>query len=214
MPLPGIKSQDETDFPNSVKESQSILPFFAGGETQLGVTDVPEDLVLVSSLRRFENKTFVAEGTHTGGNNSATTLIDSTADFINWGVQAGDVVINTTDSSAVWAVDSVDSATQLTVSLTTTGGVDDDFDTNDVYHVNKGVSHQNARAEIIRKVRIMTDLDCYIEFDGEADSATHLVRLNAGDALDEDHIRIVSRINFINVTTGDQPTLRWYVMGL
>ncbi len=83
------------------------------------------------------NKPSIQTGTHTGSNNSTTTLTDSAADFIRNTVQPGDIVTNTTDANAQWEVVSVDSATQLTVQLHTSAGGDDDFDTSDTYLVNK-----------------------------------------------------------------------------
>ncbi len=211
MALPGVSEPDEQDFPTRVIDSQSILPFFAGGESQLAVTAVPDDLVLVSTLRRFETRLFVAEGTHTPAGTSATVLTDSTGDFLNWGVEVGDTINNTTDGSS--GVIIALTATTITVTALA-GGTGDDFEQDDVYDVSKTLSHQNSKAATIRKIRITTDLDCYIEFDGEADSASHIVRLNAGESLSEDHIRIVSRISFINVTGSERPTLRWYVFGI
>ena len=214
MPLPGIATDESLqDYPNPVRESQTTLAFKLGGEDTLGVTDVPEDLVLVSALRRFENQAVVARGTETTGGSSTTTLTDSTADFLNWGVEVGDVVTNVTDSGALWNVDAIVSGTVLTVSLNTTGGGDDDWDSADAYTIAKRVTHQGARAQTIRKVRIVTDLDVYIAWDEEANASSHTFRLNAGEAMNEDGVRIVSRISWINVTTGETPTLRWWVLG-
>ena len=214
MPLAGVTTnENEQDYPNPVRDSQSVLPYRNSGESQLAVTDVPDDLVLVSSLRRFENKTRVAEGTHTGANNQASILTDSTAAFLDWGVEVGDTVQNITDVSTGGGVISI--VTQTTVTFAAlTGGTDDDFDTNDVYQINKTVTHQNAAVMSIRKIRIVTDLDVYIDIDGEASSANHLIRLNAGESWNEDGVRVVSRISFINVTNPERPTLRWMVWGI
>ena len=210
MPLPGISGSGEMDFPNRVIDSQSTLPYKTGGTTQLAVASTPEDLVLVSALRRFENKDYVAEGTHTGGNNAAT-LTDSTADFLNWGVEVGDLITNTTDNNSSGTITAV-TATAITVALT--GGTDADFDTGDAYYVNKRVSHEDARATTIRKVRITTDLDVYVAFDGEASATRHDAHIQAGGAYNDDDVRIVSRISFIQVTGSEQPTLRWMAWGL
>ena len=207
--LSGIAIDDIQDFPRPVKDSLTVLPFVTGGESQLAVTDVPDDLVLVSALRRFENRVRIAEGTHTGGNNVAL-LTDSTADFINWGVQVGDKVRNTTDGSEA----TITAVTATTLAGALSGGTQDDWDTGEAYQVDKILCHQSARAQEIRKIRITTDLDIYVEIDGEASSASHLVRVNAGAALNEDGIRAVSRISFINVTTSEQPTVLWYVWGI
>ncbi len=212
MGLPGIHNGEEQDFPTRVVDSQTILPFSAGDETQLAVTDVPDDLVLVSALRRFENKAIVARGTHTGGNNEATVMTDSTGDFINWGVEVGDTITNVTDNNSSGVI-TVVTATTITVAALI-GGTGQDWDTSDAYTIAKTVSHQDARSENIRKIRITTDLDVYIELDGEANSASHWIRLNSGDSINEDQIRVVSRISFINVTNPERPTLRWNVWGI
>ncbi len=211
MSLPGINNGTENDFPKPVREAVSPLPFLTGGETQLTTTDVDETLVLVSALRRFENDTNVVTGSHTGGNNEATVLTDSAADFINHGVEVGDTITNDTDSSS--GVITALTATTITVAALA-GGTDDDWDTNDTYSIDKTVSHTGARATEIRKLRITTDLDVYLRYDGDAASTQHTIRINAGESINDDALRIVSRISFINVTTSEQPTLRWYVAGL
>ncbi len=209
MSLPGLHKHDEMDFPKTVKDSVTTLPFFSGDTTQLGTTAIPQDLVLVSALRRFENKTFIAEGLHTAAGNAAV-LTDSTGDFLNWGVEVGDTVFNDTDSSST----TITAVTATTITGVLAGGTDDDWDTSDVYHVNKAVSHQAAKAEEIRKIRIITDQECYIRFDGEASATRHDIHLNAGDSFNEDNIRIISRISFINVQSTETPTLRWTVYGV
>ena len=214
MGLPGINNQEEVDFPRHVKDSVTVLPFFIGGETTLAITDIDETLVKVSELRRFENLVGFATGAHTGGNNSATTLTDSAGDFIDKGVEPGDTVTNTTDGSSVWNVVSVDSATQLTLSLTTTGGGDDDFDTSDAYTIDKTTSHVDARAAEVRQIRIITDLDIYLRIDGDASAASHTIRINAGESISESNIRAVSRLSFINVTNPETPKVRWWVYGV
>ena len=209
MGLPGETTNEEMDFPRAVRETVSLLPFFSGGTTTLSVTDVPEDLVLVSALRRFENRTYVAEGTHTATGNAAV-LTDSTADFVNWGVGVGDTVFNDTDGSSA-VITAVD-ATTITGVLS--GGTDDDWDTSDVYHVNKTLVQQSSRAQEIRKIRIHTDLECYIAIDGEAGSTRHLYHLLAGAAINEEDIRVVSRISVINVVTGETPAFKFAVWGI
>jgi len=118
MSLPGIAEPEVLDFPASVKESVTVLPFSSGGETQLATTDVDENLVLVSALRRFENDTNVATGTHTGGNNEATVLTDSAGDFINKGIEVGDTVTNDTDNGSSGVITLV-TATTITVDALT-----------------------------------------------------------------------------------------------
>ena len=72
-----------------------------------------------------------AGGTHTGSNNSSN-LVDSAAKFQTWKVKAGDTIRNDTDGSE-GSVNSIVSETELSVSLS--GGTDDDFDTSDVYYL-------------------------------------------------------------------------------
>ena len=206
--LAGLRSDDEQD-EYTVREAVQLLKFSKGFEKQLAVTDVDENLVLVSDLRRFENEDNFATGTHTGGNNVAV-LTDSAGDFINKGVQVGDTITNDTDGSS----GVITAFTATTITTTLAGGTDDDWDTNDEYSIDKTVSHQSAGAVEVRKVRIVTDLDCYVRFDGDASSTAFTCRLNAGEALNEDDVRVVSRISFINVTTGEQPTLRGWVFGI
>lgn len=73
-------------------------------------------------------------GTYTGahdGSGNSTSLVDSSAEFIDWQIKAGDVVRNLSDGS-VATVSGVVSATTLNL----TGfalGVDNDFDNGDEY---------------------------------------------------------------------------------
>lgn len=68
------------------------------------------------------------QGEHTGANNAAT-LTDAYADFIASGVSPGMIIYNVTDGSSATITD----RTQTTVTGTLAGGVDDDWDTGDVY---------------------------------------------------------------------------------
>lgn len=72
------------------------------------------------------------EGAHTGGNNEATVLTDSTQ---SWTVDAliGMQVFNETDKSSAFITDN--DATTVTVSALT-GGTDNDWDTGDIYEIN------------------------------------------------------------------------------
>ncbi len=207
MGLPGIRKQNEDDFPRSVKHSVSTLPYTQGNETQLAVTDVDETLVLVSELQRFENDTDIATGADTGAGNLAV-LTDSAGDFVNKGIEVGDTVSN--DTKGETAIITAVTATVITGVLS--GGAD--WDNGNLYSIDKTLSHQFARAEEIRKVRITTDLDVYIRYDGDASAGNHTIRLNAGESINEDNLRLVSRISFVNVTNPERPTLRWYVAGL
>jgi hypothetical protein len=180
-----------------------------GGSKTLTTTAVDENIVLVSALRRFENTLIVATGTHTGANNAAV-LTDSAGDFINKGVQVGDTVNNTTDvSSAV-----ITAVTATTITGVLSGGTDDDWDSTDAYTVDKTVTHQNARATEIRKVAFITDLACYIRFDGDASATNFTVELAAGEAYSDENIRIASRISFIQKTGVETPTVRFAVYGV
>ena len=73
----------------------------------------------------------VLRGAHTGTNNESQ-LRDRRADFVDWGVAAGDVIINVTDGSR---------AVATTVSAKALGatqpayGADNDFDRGDVYFI-------------------------------------------------------------------------------
>ncbi len=209
MGLPGIRDNEERDFPRQVRESVTVLPFYVGDETTLATTDVDETLVKVSDLRRFENLSAFATGTHTGGNGAAV-LTDSAGDFLDKGVEVGDTVNNTPDGSS--ATVTLVTATAITGVLL--GGISDDWQNGEAYTVDKAVSHQGARAEEIRKIRIITDLDVYIRIDGDASAGSHLVRLDAGESMVEDNIRAVSRISFVNVTNPETPKLRWWVFGI
>lgn len=209
MALPGLHEDAVIDFPRPVKESVTVLPFFKGGSTTLSTTAVAEDLVKVSDLVRFENKTFIAEGTETTGS-SAAFLTDSTADFEDWGVSVGDTLFNDTDSSST----TITAVTATTLTGVLAGGGSNDWQSAEVYHVNKAVSHGDAEAEEIRKIRMITDLECYIEFEGEASSSRHTVHLLAGESVSEDNVRLISRINIINAVSGETPTVRWFVWGI
>ncbi len=70
------------------------------------------------------------------GTTSATTLVDSNADFRLLGIRPGDIVTNTTSGEgSVWEVVTVDLITQLTVQLVTSGSGSDDFANTDTYTV-------------------------------------------------------------------------------
>lgn len=206
MSLPGINNQDEPDFPRSVKESLTTLAHKTGGETQLAVTDVDETLVLVSALRRFENDTNVATGADTGAGNAAF-LTDSAGDFINKGIEVGDTVTN--DTKGETALITAITATVITGVLSGAA----DWDNGNTYSIDKTLSHQRDFATEIRRLRITTDLDIYVRYDGDVSAGQHDLRVNAGEAINEDNIRIVSRISFINVTNPDRPTVRFSVWG-
>ncbi len=207
MSLPGISHDEGGDFPRSVKDSVTTLPFRTGGEVTLATTDVDETLVLVSDLRRFENETNVATGADTGAGNLAF-LTDSAGDFINKGIEVGDTVTNDTKSET--AVITAVTATIITGVLSGAA----DWDNGDLYSIDKTFSHQNARAQEIRRLRITTNQDIYVRYDGDASAGQHDLRVDAGEAINEDNIRIVSRISIINVTNPETPVVRFSVAGV
>ena len=90
----------------------------------------------------------VESGSVTGSGYSSTTILaDSAGDFINSGVQVGDIIYNTT-SEAVARVGAVTSATQLTVDANALrGGNDAVFAENDTYLlVTQGTNSTNSGA--------------------------------------------------------------------
>ena len=210
MPIIGRHGVGCIDFPANVKDSVTILPFKDGGTTTLASTNVAEDLVLVSSLRRFEQD-IVARGLHTGAGNSAT-LIDSTQAWCAWGVEVGDLVSNTTDCSTA-TITAINLATD-TITAVLSGGTDNDYDACDAYNITTQISHQCSRAETIRKISIITNLAVYVKFDGEATCADHDVHLFAGESFTDDTRRIISRISFVNTTGCQTPQVRWNVTGV
>lgn len=73
-------------------------------------------------------------GEHSGANNQATLLTDSSADFTQWGVAVNDVVWNITDGS--YGIVTAVASTTLTFSGGLSLGSDNDFDTDDEYFVD------------------------------------------------------------------------------
>ncbi|MEE9530920.1 MAG: PilC/PilY family type IV pilus protein, partial [Syntrophobacteria bacterium] len=71
-------------------------------------------------------------GYHTGSDDAAT-LTDSNADFVDDGIQTGDIVFNTTDGS----YGSITAVTNTTITATLTGGSDNDWDADDSYTTTK-----------------------------------------------------------------------------
>ncbi len=72
------------------------------------------------------------QGTHSG-NDSSASLVDSSAEFADWGVSSGDLVWNISDGS-VGKVTGV-SANTLTIGAGMSGGTRNDFDNGDEYLV-------------------------------------------------------------------------------
>lgn len=72
-------------------------------------------------------------GTHSGSDNSSS-LTDSSADFTDWNIQSGDIVINITDGS----IGTVTSVTTNTINVSSMSlGNENDFDEDDQYSVIK-----------------------------------------------------------------------------
>jgi type IV pilus assembly protein PilY1 len=67
-------------------------------------------------------------GSHTGSND-AVMLTDENADFVNDGIETGDLIFNTTDGS----YGSITAVTATTISATLAGGSDNDWDKDDAY---------------------------------------------------------------------------------
>jgi hypothetical protein len=207
MPLPARTKGLTADYPKSVKESVSTLPFKAGGTFTLAVAGTRQNFVFLDDLRRFEND-IIAAGTHTGAANQAV-LTDANASFINAGVEIGDRINNTTDGSTTI----ITALTATTITGVLAGGGENDWDAADAYTIEALGSQLNARAEEIRKIRIATSLECYIKADGDARAGDHDFHLLAGESLSEDSVRIISRLCVVNVQVGQQPILRWWVWG-
>ncbi|MCG6980641.1 MAG: hypothetical protein LJE88_04465 [Deltaproteobacteria bacterium] len=67
-------------------------------------------------------------GSHTGSND-AGVLTDENADFVNDGIETGDLIFNTTDGS----YGTITAVTATTISATLAHGSDNDWDTDDSY---------------------------------------------------------------------------------
>ncbi|HIF51716.1 MAG TPA: hypothetical protein EYQ42_09375, partial [Thiotrichaceae bacterium] len=117
-------------------------------------------------------------GTASNGSNS-TTLVDTSNDFVEWGVTSGDVVRNTTDGS-IGFVSSRDSSSQLTITGMSLG-TENEFVEDDVYHI---------------KV-----MDIPTVFSGTATSGSNGLVLE-DDTKDFDDIKITAGNIIENVTDG------------
>ena len=89
-----------------------------------------ETAVGADTFIQIIDKTSAEAGTHTASGASATVLTDSAGDFVNSGVQVGDVVYNLTDES-VGVVTAFDATTVTVDDLV--GGAGDNFEQNDAY---------------------------------------------------------------------------------
>lgn len=118
----------EHDLDTGVQYDQIISA--AGKEDLGGGVNVGVTATLLNAKLAFEGRT--TTGTATAGS-TGLTLVDSSADFINQGVGAGDTVVNTADGSEGFVL-SVDSATQLTIQ-SLNGGTENDVDVGETYEV-------------------------------------------------------------------------------
>jgi len=76
------------------------------------------------------------QGTHTGSDGSSN-LTDSSMDFVDLGIQIGDIVRNITDGS----IATVNNVTTNTLALgTLSSGMDNDFDSDDQYEIYSDLS--------------------------------------------------------------------------
>ena len=74
-------------------------------------------------------------GSHTGSDDAAT-LTDETADFVNDGIEIGDLIFNTTDGS----YGTITAVTATTITATLAHGSDNDWDTDDAYTTTQTAS--------------------------------------------------------------------------
>ena len=205
MSLSGIRNNNELDYPLTVRDAVTTLPFHYGGAVTL-TAGQESDIVKVSDLRRFENMEEVASGTHTGSS-STDTLEDSTASFVDWGVQVGDTVYNETASPVTSSLITSVSATELgTDGITWASG--------NSYTVDKTKSHQGARAVEIRKFSILSDLGIYVRFDGSPSADLFSVEIPADEGYFAENVRVVSRISAINITSGQTPKINIVCWGI
>ena len=202
----GLRRHGEQDFPLPVREAVTPLPFHIGGSVTLTADEV-RDLVRVSELRRFENMSGVARGIHTGANN-AVVLTDSTARFLEWGVEVGDEVENRTASPVTSGLVMALTATTLMVDGVT-------WDTSDVYVVNKRGEYLHARAVEIRKLAFTADQDIYIRYDAVPDATDGFdVELSADTAYFEENVRVASRIVVRAVNSTHTPKVKFTAWGI
>lgn len=208
MSLPGVNSNGEVDYPKTVREAVTPLPYHGGGSVTL-TADVVNDVIVVSDLRRFENSNAVVIGSHTGSNNDAN-LQDDNASFIDSGIQVKDHVVNI---SATPETTEVISAVLSETSLSTVEGLD--WFADDVYVINKRRSLANDRAIEIRKFSITTDGDVYIRIDGDPDATRGFdIELLADETYYAENIRVAARLAVIPITSGATPKVRWTAWGI
>ena len=204
MSLPGSLKQDELDFPKTIRDSVTTLPFHSGGTITLTAGEA-SNLFRVKDLRRFENSDAVVRGSHTGSAN-AVVLTDSDASFLEDGIEVGDELENTTASTS-------GTVTAVTDTTLTTDG--QTWAANANYVVNKRVAFKNARAIEVRKFSITTDLSIYIRLDGTPDATDGFdIELGADESYFADSIRVVGRVSVKGVSATETPKVRWTAWGV
>ena len=199
---PGVQQLGEQDFPLTVRDSVTTLPFHAGGSVTLTAGQVI-DVVHVADLRRFESLQAYARGTHTGG--AGAQPEDSVANFIAWGVQVGDIFEDRTITENL-VVQAVIDETHLVVDDPSNVG------SGDTYVLNKAV---NAIAETIRKFSITADQDILVRYDGTVDETDgYDVEVVAGESYYDENVRIAVRISVKAVSASATPKVRFTAWGV
>ncbi len=104
----------------------TLVKYEVAGATTIAKTDIPREVMLT--------------GTHDGAGNNAS-LVDTTKDFLNLGVRVGEIVKNTTDGSqgVVTALATTTNPND-TLTMTLSGGTEDDWDASDAYQIEDGRS--------------------------------------------------------------------------
>ena len=204
MTTPGVKYQDEQDFPLPIQDAVSLLPYKRGGIVTLDSADSFE-LVHVSDLRRFENSDSIDVGTVSNVDATANTFSISTSDLTRLGIQAGDQIYNSTSTFTTAILSIVGNTVEVEDGSIWADG--------NSYRIDKRSSHQSARAEIIRKLSLIVDGECYIRFDGLVDDTNFDVHLNSDEGYFTDMVRIATRITAVRVGSTDVQ-VRYTVWGL
>ena len=204
MGFAGVRRDGEQDFPYTLRESVTPLPFHKGGTTTLTAGEAVT-LVYVKGLRRFENADAVVRGIHTG-NDDALVLTDSNATFDDDGIDIGDELVNTSKNTT-------GTVTAITNTTLTTDG--QEWDNTDTYVVNKRGPREYNRAVEIRKFSLITDEAIYLRYDGTPHGTDGFdVEIDSGEDYSEENIRIVGRLAAVGVDATTTPKVRWTVWGV
>ena len=202
MPLPGSLNDDFLDYPKTVRDAVSPLPFHAGGLVTL-TAGTPSDLFRVNALRRFENEDAICRGSHTLAT-ASTTLTDSSASFLADGVEVGDEVTNTVSNTSGTITDVTATTVVSTVS----------FSNGNTYVINKRRAFKTARAIEVRKFFVSSDKAVYIRVDGVANSSHFDIYLPANKEYAVDNVRVVGRLSALNAVSGETPKVSWTAWGI